>query len=281
MNIQWYPGHMKKTMDMLKKNIKLVGVVIEILDARIPMSSQNPELQGLIRDKKRIIILNKEDLAEESSTIRWVHYFKEQGVNAVPVNSVKGHGIKGLKTIMQSFKPSSLRGKRPVRALVVGIPNVGKSSLINTLAGRSAARTGGIPGITRGKQWIKIPPNIELLDTPGILWPKISSAQMGFHLAVTGAIKFELLNNQEMSLQLLEFLSKNYPERLKSRYKLSDIPSNMSELLEAIGRRRGFLLSGGDIDFSRTSEVLLKEFREGPLGRFTLDVVPSTKSDID
>lgn len=275
MNIQWYPGHMKKTMDMLKADIKLVNVVIEILDARIPLSSRNPELQGLIKDKKRVIILNKEDLAEEKSTIRWVHSFKAQGISAVPVNSVKGQGIRRLKTILQRIKIPSRRGKRPVRALVVGIPNVGKSSFINALAGRSAARTGGIPGITRGKQWIKIPPGIELLDTPGVLWPKFSSAEMGFRLAVTGAIKFELLKSQELSLQLLEYLSVNYPERLTVRYNISEIPSHMPKLLEEIGRRRGYLLSGGDIDILRTSENLLKEFREGKLGRFTLDVVPS------
>lgn len=279
MNIQWYPGHMKKTMDMLKANIKLVSVVIEILDARIPSSSRNPELQGLIKDKKRVIILNKEDLAEEKSTIRWVNYFKAQGISVVPVNSVKGQGIRRLKAILQRIKIPSRKGNRPVRALVVGIPNVGKSSFINVLAGRSAAKTGGIPGITRGKQWIKIPPGIELLDTPGILWPKISSAEMGFHLAVTGAIKFELLNSQELSLQLLEYLYKYYTERITLRYGITEIPADMPELMKEIGRRRGYLLSGGEIDISRTSENLLKEFREGKLGRFTLDSIPSKKSN--
>lgn len=279
MNIQWYPGHMKKTMEMLKANIKLVNVVIEILDARIPSSSRNPELQGLIKDKKRVIILNKEDLAEEKSTIRWVNYFKAQGISAVPVNSVKGQGIRRLKTILQRIKIPSRRGNRPVRALVVGIPNVGKSSFINVLAGRAAAKTGGIPGITRGKQWIKIPPGIELLDTPGVLWPKISSAEMGFNLAVTGAIKFELLNSQELSLQLLEYLCKYYTERINLRYGITEIPTDMPKLMEEIGRRRGYLLSGGGIDVSRTSENLLKEFREGKLGRFTLDSIPSKESN--
>ncbi len=280
MNIQWYPGHMKKTMDMLKADLKLVNIVIEILDARIPLSSRNPQLQKLIKDKKRVLVLNKEDLAEEKFTIRWVQFFKAQeGVSAVPVNSVKGGGMRRLKSILQRIKIPSQRGKRPVRVLVAGIPNVGKSSFINALAGRAAARTGGIPGVTRGKQWIKIPPAIELLDTPGILWPKISSAEMGFHLAVTGAVKFELLNSQELSLQLLEYLYTNYPERVTARFGITEFSSDMMKLLEKIGRRRGYLLSGGEVDLSRTSENLLKEFREGRLGRFTLEQSPALQEE--
>lgn len=274
MDIQWYPGHMKKTKDMLKENIRLVNVVIELLDARIPLSSQNPELKKILGGKKKIIVLNKCDLAEERHTSSWINFFNGQGFPAAAINSAGGYGIRQLKVLLRNFKLPAHKGKRPVRALVAGIPNVGKSSLINAMAGKSVTKIGGIPGVTRGKQWIKITPGIELLDTPGILWPKIESREMGFHLAVTGAIKYEILDKEKLTGKLLEFMMKEAPLNLKNRYKLEEISGDAVSLLEDIGRRRGHLLTGGEIDILKTSEVILKEFREGLLGRFTLEVPP-------
>ncbi|RQD68640.1 MAG: ribosome biogenesis GTPase YlqF, partial [Tindallia sp. MSAO_Bac2] len=193
MDTRWYPGHMKKTREILRENIRLVSVVIELLDARIPFSSQNPDLNNIIGSKSRIIVLNKSDLADDTKTSRWLAFFKEKGFQAVPVNSLKGHGIKKLKTLLAELKRNSSKGKKPVRAMVIGIPNVGKSSFINSLVGKRAAKTGGKPGVTRGKQWIKISPGIELLDTPGILWPHMEDDDIVFRLAVTGAVKFEQL----------------------------------------------------------------------------------------
>jgi len=274
LDIQWYPGHMKKTKEMLKENIRLVNVVIELLDARVPLSSQNPELKDLLGNKNRVIVLNKYDLAEERHTASWIDFFKGQGYSVVAANSAKGYGIRQLKAILRNFKVPAHKGERPVRAMVAGIPNVGKSSLINAMAGKSVAKIGGIPGVTRGKQWIKILPGIELLDTPGILWPKIESSEMGFHLAVTGAIKYEILNTEELVYKLLEIVISEKPQSLRNRYKLDELPRGAGDLLRDIGRKRGYLLPGGEIDNLKTSEVVLKEFREGLLGRFTLEVPP-------
>ncbi len=270
MDIQWYPGHMKKTKNILKENINLVKVVIELLDARVPLSSQNPDLKDLTGNKKRVIVLNKADLAEDHHTDAWVNYFKEEGYPAVPVSSVKGHGIKQLKAILGNYKAPSSKGKRPTRAMVIGVPNVGKSSFINSMAKKSAAKIGGVPGVTRGKQWIKIPPWIELLDTPGILWPKIESQYMAFNLAITGAIKFELLDYEDLAYRLLEFLSREKPEYLTARYKLKKIPAS-GELLKQIGINRGLLRTGGEVDTLKASEIILKEFRDGLLGKITLE----------
>ncbi len=270
MGIQWYPGHMKKTKNILKENLKLVNVVIELLDARVPLSSQNPDLKDLTGNKMRVIVLNKADLAEDHYTDDWVYNFKEKGYYVVPVSSVKGYGIKQLKAILSKFKASVTRGKRPIRAMVIGVPNVGKSSFINSLARKSSAKIGGVPGITRGKQWIKIPPDTELLDTPGILWPKIESEEMGFHLAITGAIKFEILDYEDLAYRLIEYLSREKPEYLTARYKLKNI-SPPGEILRQVGIKRGLLRAGGEIDTSKASEIILKEFRDGLLGKITLE----------
>ncbi|RQD74585.1 MAG: ribosome biogenesis GTPase YlqF [Candidatus Syntrophonatronum acetioxidans] len=276
MDSKWYPGHMKKARQVLKENIRLVSVVIELLDARIPLSSQNPDLNNIIGGKNKIIVLNKSDLADEQKTSRWLSFFKEEGHQAVSVNSVKGHGIKKLKAILGKLKGPVSKGKRPVRVMVIGIPNVGKSSFINSLVGRSVVKTGGKPGITRGKQWIKISPGLELLDTPGILWPQVDREDVAFHLAVTGAIKFEQLDTVELAYRLLKLLAEEKRKGLEERYKIEIMPSldNIEVLIKAIGSRRGFLKAGGEVDIPKTTELILKDFREGLLGRITLEEPP-------
>lgn len=276
MDTRWYPGHMKKTKEILKENIRLVSVVIELLDARIPLSSQNPDLNNIIGSKSRIIVLNKSDLADDNKTSLWLAFFKEKGFQAVAVNSMKGHGIKKLKTLLGKLKRKGPKGKRPVRAMVIGIPNVGKSSFINSLVGRSAAKTGGKPGVTRGKQWIKISPGIELLDTPGILWPHMEDEEVVFRLAVTGAVKFEQLDTVELAYRILEVLGKENWEIISNRYAIKEGPSleNLEEIIKGIGSKRGFLKAGGEVDIFKTSNLILKDFREGLLGKITLEEPP-------
>ena len=280
MNIQWYPGHMAKAKRKITEELKLVDIVIELLDARIPMSSRNPEVNEIVGNKKRIIVLNKSDLADPSVNAKWLDYFNRENTRAILVNSLKGNGLKDvLSASMQLMKEKLDRLKskgllvKTTRALIIGIPNVGKPTFINRLAGRSAAQTGDRPGVTKSKQWIKVSNELELLDTPGILWPKFEDKRAGMYLAFTGAIKDEILDVNELAQNLLQVLAEKFPENPKSRYKLEDIPEGIEseELLKSIGRKRGCIIAGGEVDVLRASAMLLDEFRGGKIGAISLE----------
>lgn len=278
MHINWFPGHMKKTKDLIKENLKLVDVVVELLDARIPISSKNPEIDGLIGNKTKVVVLNKFDLSDQRVLDQWIEYYHSKGISAIPVNSLTGEGINRLihelklsfqdkldKMLSKGMKP------RAVRVMIVGIPNVGKSSLINKLAGKKSAKTGNKPGVTKGKQWIKIKKDLELFDTPGILWPKIDDIETGIKLAFTGAIKDEILDIDEIAFKLVEFLNENYKDDLVDRYKLKNEPETGLEIMEEIARNRGCIISGNMVDYTKVSRLILDEFRKGIIGRITLE----------
>lgn len=279
MNIQWFPGHMAKTRRILSENLKLVDIVIELLDARIPLSSKNPEIDEIIKDKPRIVALNKSDLADREISKEWSKWYSSQGYTSIFIDSIRGEGINDLKAklrLMMKGKIERDRQKgrifRPIRTMVVGIPNVGKSSFINKVAGRATAATGDRPGVTRSKQWIRINEEIELLDTPGILWPKFDDQQVGLNLAFTGAIKDEILDTTEIAARLLARLSQTYPENLKARFKLETVEGkDGATLLEETGRKRGCIVSGGEVDYNRIAAIVLDEFRGGKIGRITLE----------
>ena len=277
--LQWFPGHMKKAQRLIEENLKLVDIVIELLDARIPQSSQNPMLKDIINDKPRLIALNKADLADKKSTQQWINQFESEELKAIAVDSVKGTGIKELITAAKSlseYKTHKLtsRGAKPrsARAMIIGIPNVGKSSLINRLAGINHTKIENRPGVTRAKQWIKIDSGLELLDTPGILWPKFEDPEVAIKLAWTYAISDEIHDLEPVVCRLLETLSKNYSDGLVNRFKLNNpLPTNGLELLEIIGQKRGCIRKGGVVDFEKVERLVLNEFRSGKLGRVTLD----------
>lgn len=287
MNIQWYPGHMSKARKLILENLKLVDIVIEILDARIPYSSKNPDIDKLAAGKKRIIVMNKSDLADSKITSLWINYFNEQGYSAIEVNSINGKGVLQVEKLARELLKEKIerdknRGRifRPIRAMVVGIPNVGKSTFINKLVGKSSAKTGDRPGVTKGKQWIKIKKDFELLDTPGILWPKFEDKKVGLNLAYIGSIRQEILDNYNLSLELLDLLANRFPDSLKERYKLTDIESKTpTELLTEIGKKRGFLVKGGEVDYSRTSLMILDELRAGKLGYISLESPEDIEKD--
>ena len=281
MNIQWFPGHMAKTRRLIAENLKLVDVIIELLDARIPFSSRNPEINSLINNKPRLVAFNKSDLADEQISSQWIQWYANQGIKCILINSITGKGLNDVKTrardlMSEKIERDRAKGKlfTPVRTMVVGIPNVGKSSFINKIVGKATALTGDRPGVTRGKQWIRINSEIELLDTPGILWPKFEDQEVGMNLAFTGAIKDDIMDTAEVAMELLYRLSKLYPKELCNRFKLEpDLIKNIEplELLEAVGRKRGCIISKGQIDYSRISAIVLDEFRGGKIGRITLE----------
>ena len=284
--LQWYPGHMRKAERLVKENLKLVDVVVELLDARIPLSSANPVLREIVGDKPRVIVLNKADLADEAATRAWVKYFAEQELVAVPVDAVKGRGIKELvQAIAKCAKPKTDKlvqhgaKARAARCMILGIPNVGKSSLINRLSGGTKTKVENRPGVTRAKQWIRLGAQLELLDMPGILWPKFENRQAALHLAFTGAINDNVYDVASVVLLLLNTLREESPADLVARYRLEgDLPSG-TELLEEIGRRRGCLRAGGKIDYEKAEQIVLTDFRSGRLGRVTLDAVPAFSDD--
>jgi len=269
---------MAKAKREVKENLKLVDVVIEVLDARIPASSRNPDINEITDQKPKLVVLNKCDLADPDLTGRWINNFVHSGIPAVAVDLISGRGVRLVPVLVRQLaapKMASLisAGRRPraARCMVLGIPNVGKSFLINKLADRRAARTGYKPGVTRGQQWIRVAGNLDLMDTPGILWPKFEDPEAAFRLAVTGAIKEEVFNIYEVAGRLVKWLAESYPEAVKKRYKLQKLPGETGELLELVGISRGFIGTGGVVDLHKSAHNVLKEFREGKFGRITLD----------
>lgn len=282
-NLQWFPGHMKKAQRLIEENLKLVDVAIELLDARIPYSSANPMLAEIIKDKPRLVALNKSDLADPAMTKAWLAYFKGQGMAAVSIDSLNGKGMKQLVKLAEDLarpKTEKLVAKggkaRAARCMILGIPNVGKSSLINRLAGSVKAKAADKPGVTRAKQWIKLGSNLDLLDMPGILWPKFEDMTVGLKLAFTGAINDDIYDREKVTALLLESLRRDHPERLTERFKFKgELPETGLELLEAVGRKRGCLVKGGVVDLEKAVNIVLTEFRSGKLGPVTLDAVPA------
>lgn len=278
MAINWFPGHMKKTQREIKENLKLVDAVIEIRDARIPRSSANPDIDKLLQNKPRIILLNKKDLTEKKATNEWIKYLTKDNVKVLEVNCLQGEGLKNIKPVLMELlkeKHDRLKAKGMAkivtRVMVVGIPNCGKSTLINKLAKNNIAKTGDRPGVTKSKQWIKTSLDIELLDTPGVLWPKFEDEEIALNLAFTGAIKDEVMDTEELAYKLVQRLQEYYPEKLKERYKIEEIFEDPLETLNAIARKRGCLIRGGEIDYNRISVILLDEFRGGKIGKITLE----------
>ena len=279
MHFQWYPGHMTKAKRMMQENIKLIDLIIELVDARVPMSSRNPDIDELGKNKARLILLNKSDLAEDRQNDAWLEYFKGKGFSVVKVNSKKGGGIKSIQGVIQEACKEKIerdrkRGilNRPVRAMVVGIPNVGKSTFINTLAGKACTKTGNKPGVTKGKQWIKINKDVELLDTPGILWPKFEDQIVGLHLAFIGSIKDEIIQVEELSMNLIKFLQENYPVQLKERYELPEEELTPEQALVHIAEVRFCKKQGNEVDLEKAAAIVMEDFRSGKIGRITLEL---------
>ena len=291
-SFNWYPGHMAKTKRQIIEDLKLIDVVVEILDSRIPISSQNPDIQPYIKNKQRVEVLNKCDLADEEATKSWIKFFASKGIPAVVTDSSSGKGIKDvIKKIQDVVKEAqsqyAQKGRfgRSIRVMVVGIPNVGKSSFINRISKKTSAQVGNKPGVTRQKQWIRVEDGIELMDTPGVLWPKFGSEEVAMNLAYTGTIKDDILEKTEIAYSLLKFLVNNYKENLSERYKLDNSIDNIMnssdyqdendkylEIFEMIGRKRGAIVSGGMVDYEKVSNILLDEFRSGKIGTITLEL---------
>ena len=285
MNYQWYPGHMTKAKRMMQENIKLIDLVIELVDARIPLSSRNPDIDELSKNKARIILLNKSDLADPQYNKKWTEYFKDKGFHVLEINSKSGAGIKAIQGVVQEACKEKIerdrkRGiiNRPVRAMVVGIPNVGKSTFINSFAGKACTKTGNKPGVTKGKQWIRLNKGLELLDTPGILWPRFEDQQTGMRLAFIGSINDEILHIDELALDLIGFLQHNYPGVLEKRYEQeecdmpeSDLQTDTLGMLKRICKNRHCYLKGEELDLQRAASIIIEDFRSGKLGRITLE----------
>ncbi len=277
--IQWFPGHMTKTKRMIAANLPLVDGVVSILDARVPMSSRNPDLTQLIQSKPYMILLNKADMADPNLTAQWVQYYRRQGIPALAADCISGRGTRQfvptvreqlLKDLLAKRKTAGMTG-RPVRLMIVGIPNVGKSSFINKMAKTKIAKVEDRPGVTRTKQWVKIDAQTEFLDMPGVLWPKLDDQQAAVRLAFTGAIRDQILDTEALAMLLLEYLHENYPAALRERYKLETDETAGDRLLEAVGRKRGMLLSGGIVNTERAASTVLDDFRAAKLGRITLE----------
>ena len=279
MHFQWYPGHMTKARRMMQENIKLIDLVIELVDARIPLSSRNPDIDQLGANKARLILLNKADLADERQTAKWQQYFEKQGCFVVALNARNRNSMKAINGVVaeackEKIERDRKRGilNRPVRAMVVGIPNVGKSTFINSFAGKACAKTGNKPGVTKGKQWIRLNKNVELLDTPGILWPKFEDQQVGLRLAFIGSIKDEIMNLEELAAELISFMQDAYPGVLAEKYTINE-KQNSYSVLEAIAESRHCLVRGNELDTAKVAGMLLDDFRNGRLGRITLEFV--------
>jgi ribosome biogenesis GTPase A len=278
MTIQWFPGHMAKARREVTEKLKLVDIIFELVDARIPHSSRNPMIDEIIQHKPRIILLNKADMADKEITEQWIEYFRQKGMPALAINSQAGVGMKEIvsmakKQLSEKFARMKAKGLKPraIRAMIVGIPNVGKSTLINRLAKKNIAKTGNTPGVTKAQQWIKVGKELELLDTPGILWPKFDDQEVGLKLAVTGAIKDALLNMHDLAIYALRFLEKAYPERLRDRFKLEKVPEDMVELFDELGKARGCLTVGGEVDYDKVAELVVREIRLEKLGPLSFE----------
>lgn len=287
MNIQWYPGHMTKAKRMMQEDMKLIDLVIELVDARVPLSSRNPDIDELGKNKSRLILLNKSDLSDDRRNKEWATFFKDKGFLVLEINSKTGAGLKGIQaSVKEACKEKIERDKRrgiknrPVRAMVVGIPNVGKSTFINSFAGKACTKTGNKPGVTKGKQWIRLNKELELLDTPGILWPKFEDEQVGLKLAFIGSINDEILQTQELSLELLDFLYQNYQEQLFTRYEVTEEEKYLLEqseddikvaLLKLICEKRRCYQKGNEPDYEKAAALVIDDFRSGRIGRITLE----------
>ncbi len=281
MVLQWFPGHMAKTRRLITDNLKLVDVVIELVDARLPLSSRNPEIDKIVGNRPRVLVLNKSDIADPTSNDKWLNYFKNQGIETILADSQSGNGLKNLDSAIENvlaekFEKERQKGiqRRSVKMMVVGIPNVGKSSFINRLSGRSATKTGDRPGVTTAKQWIRVSGKYELLDTPGILWPKFEDFEVAKRIAYTGGIKDEIMDIEELAFYLVGFLRNNYPDMLNSRFNITEDTNELEdfEFLELIGKKRGCIVSGGNIDTLRTANLILDEFRSAKIGKITLEL---------
>ncbi|MBQ9561876.1 MAG: ribosome biogenesis GTPase YlqF [Lachnospiraceae bacterium] len=277
-NIQWYPGHMTKARRMMEESVKLIDIVVELVDARIPASSKNPDIDELAKGKARLILLNKADLADAERTAAWMRYYESRGWYAAALNARQTKDVRSVAGLIQEScreitERNARRGikNRPIRAMIVGIPNVGKSTFINSFAGRAAAKTGNTPGVTKGKQWIRLNKNVELLDTPGILWPKFEDQKVGMRLAWIGSIRDEVLDAGDLAFELIQFLKEEYPSALRERYGLEGEEAPL-EMMEKIGQMRGCLKAGAQIDYDKTASVILDDFRKGALGRITAEV---------
>ena len=283
MNYQWYPGHMTKARRMMQEDMKLIDLVIELLDARIPLSSRNPDIDELGKSKSRIILLNKSDLADDRQNNAWAEYFRQFGYFVAKIDSRTGAGMKSIQTMIQEACKEKIerdrkRGilNRPVRAMVVGIPNVGKSTFINSFAGKACAKTGNKPGVTKGKQWIRLNKNVELLDTPGILWPKFEDQLVGLKLALIGSIREEILNSEELAHWLIDYLKKYYPGCLRERYQADETKESL-DVLRDIAQNRSCRLKGNELDLPKASALLIDDFRCGRLGRISLEIPDTSK----
>ncbi|MDD3204820.1 MAG: ribosome biogenesis GTPase YlqF [Lachnospiraceae bacterium] len=278
MNYQWYPGHMTKAKRMMEENIKLIDLIIELVDARIPLSSRNPDIDQLGKNKARMILLNKADLADNKYNKVWMEYFKEKGFHVVEINSKSGSGIKSIQGVVQEACKEKIerdrkRGilNRPVRAMVVGIPNVGKSTFINAFAGKACTKTGNKPGVTKGKQWIRLNRSLELLDTPGILWPKFEDQAVGMRLAFIGSMNDEILHTDELAYDLINFLKNKYASLLQARYEIEPEETDEIAIMNQIARKRNCYMKGQELDIMKASALFIEEFRSGKLGRITLE----------
>ena len=286
MNIQWYPGHMTKAKRAMKEDMKLIDLVIELVDARVPLSSRNPDIDDLGAGKARMVLLNKSDLADERQNARWAAWFEDKGIHVVKVDARNKGTLKQVQSVIQEACKEKIerdrrRGilNRPIRTMVVGIPNVGKSTFINSFAGKACAKTGNKPGVTKGNQWIRLNKTLELLDTPGILWPKFEDQQVGLKLALIGSINDEILNRAELALELVSFLNRRYPGVLAERYQLENAGDcDTTQVLEQVARQRSCLAKGGELDLPKAARLLLDDFRSGRLGRITLEE-PETAKD--
>lgn len=284
MNVQWYPGHMTKAKRQMQEDLKLIDLIIELVDARVPLSSRNPDIDQLGQNKSRLILLNKADLADERQNEAWKEYFQSKGFHVVKVDSRNGAGMKTIQNVIQEACKEKIerdrrRGikNRPIRAMGAGIPNVGKSTFINTFAGKACAKTGNRPGVTKGKQWIRLNKNVELLDTPGILWPKFEDQEVGIRLAFVGSIKDDILNMEELALKLIDYLKERYTGLLEKRYGISEA-GNAVEILGDIAKARGCLKKGEELDYTKASGLLFDDFRGGKIGRITLEWAEQEKN---
>lgn len=279
-NINWFPGHMAKSFRKMAEDLKIIDLVTEIADARVPVSSRNPDLDKLLQNKPRIILLNKSDMADEKATNDWIEHYKKSGIVAIPVDCKTGKGVNAFKTTIKTamkdklkkYAESGMAGK-PIRVMVVGVPNVGKSSFINRISGGAKAKAENRPGVTRGNQWFTIDKQLELLDTPGVLWPKFEDNTTGEHLSFTGAVTDRIIDTELLAVDLIKILTEKYPEMLKSRYSLDEIPQDEYDALCLIGKKRGMVIKGGETDTLRAANMLLEEFRSCKIGRITLEKV--------